>query len=532
MLPTPEAVIEQIRQAVNDAIAQGASEIAAKALESVVSSPSCTSLDWVSYCTQLSKAGDPITALSLIRSLARQNTNDSYLQINCGVLHYNYGDYETAKKYILSAINRGLVGADVLCECLTIAITCCLYVPDSPPEQLTDLTQRWYHAFIARQPTQSPTPARRLNEKLRVAYVNNYFDKFIYHISSLSLISQHRLGEIDVFCYNFSQNAPPILENLPNAITFRTMGHLSDDEIIRIIEGDKIDILIDMNGHDSNNRWSVYAKHPAPIMASWYNVLGPMGGRMFDYIIMDEAVCPPHLHHHFQEDVVFLPCWMTMNPPHQAPEVTPTPALITGNITFGCFNRPAKLNENVFKAWKKIIDSTPGSHLFLQNGGFSDPYTKDRIENLLQEIGIDLDKTTIQGWSDRSDFLGSYSKIDILLDPFPFNGGNTSLEAMWQGVPMVALAGHGWAGRIAAMLLTGANCTEWLTDSEAEYVDLAIKLARDPLELNRIRQNLRERLRTSPIMDSASAARAMESLFRAMADRYRAAIEQHDAKSA
>jgi len=524
MSDTP-MTITTLRQAATEASNRGDYNIAVELLNRVVYSTYVNSHDWINYCFCMAMAGDSTSALSLLHSLARAHPNDPAIQLNCGILHFNFGDYGVAAKYLISTIDRGMIPYNESLRSLTSSVVCHIYGPFDDPKCLADLVQRWYGEFIKSLPPERTEKRKELNKKLHVAYVNNHFNITSYYTLAFGIIQNHSSDLFDIYCYNFSQiemTSPP---NLPDHITFRSLGHLPDSDIINIIDRDNIDILIDMNGFDATNKWGIYGQRPAPIMASWYNVFSPMGGRMFDYIIMDEVLCPPNLHQYFQEDILLLPCWTAMVPPEGAPEISPPPSLSSGTITFGCFNRAIKLNEMVLSVWKRILDAVPNSRLYLRNGSFSDPFSRNRVLNLAQEIGITPDQLVIHGWSDRDSLLRSYDQVDILLDPFPFNGGITSLEAMWQGVPIVALEGKSWGARLGAMLLVGSQCTEWLTHSEDEYVALAVKLASNIPELSRIRQGLRARLQASPIMDGATTARAMEALFQTMADRYRAAPE-------
>lgn len=510
---TQASTVETIRQMAEDARAQGDIQRELHYLLAAANSIEGTPEDWLRYFSRLEANGESNTAISIANTLTRIHPNIPLFHLKLSSLLFNHGDYCAAYEKTIWCLKQSIVPDDFILQYLEAAIMCQIYGPYDDPEQLCYLIQEWYQQFLKQNPLQISNIPPRQSDIINIGYVNNYFNVFLYHQTSLSVIKNHQMPNLNVFCYNLSAIESERPHDLPESINFRSIGHFSDDEIVKIIQQDHIDILIDMNGFDMGNRWKVYHQRPAPIMMSWYNVFSPMGGTMFDYIVMDPVLSPPDMDRFFPEKIARLPCWITLDPPTTAPAVTATPALTGQGVTFGCFNRASKLNAQVMAVWQRILAKVPGSRLYLRNSSYSDSYARERVEILLEDAGIDLDSVRIEGWSDRGNFIAAYGEADILLDPFPFNGGITSLEAMWQGLPMVALEGRSWGARLGAMILTGANCREWLARSEDEYVDIAVRLAADPLKLDDIRQNLRLRLANSAIMDGAGAARAMEALF-------------------
>ena len=73
--------------------------------------------------------------------------------------------------------------------------------------------------------------------------------------------------------------------------------------------------------------------------------------------------------------------------------------------------------------------------------------------------------------------LQLYSEIDVALDPIPYGGATTTAEALWMGVPVVALAGKGMVGRLSASLLIHGNQGQWLARNKNEYIKIATNLA-------------------------------------------------------
>jgi predicted O-linked N-acetylglucosamine transferase (SPINDLY family) len=133
--------------------------------------------------------------------------------------------------------------------------------------------------------------------------------------------------------------------------------------------------------------------------------------------------------------------------------------------------------------------------------------------------GVDRSRVELVGRAEHFQFIETYGRIDIALDTFPYNGGTTTTEAIWQGVPVVAFAGRTWASRTSATILREGGLGDWVADDLTCYIELAAGWGRDPSAADRLaalRGSMRDRLRGSSACDTRTFARAMESLYRKM----------------
>ncbi len=197
-------------------------------------------------------------------------------------------------------------------------------------------------------------------------------------------------------------------------------------------------------------------------------------------------------------------------------------------VTFGSFNNPAKLNDQVIALWAQVLAAVPASRLRLKfRALFGQEGLCRRIRAGFAAHGIGGDRLDLVATaSGLSDHMALYHGIDIALDPFPFKGSTTTFEALWMGVPVVALMGNLAMGRWTAALLHQVGCDDWVGADERAYVAIAARLAADPLELARIRANLRDRVAASPICAPARATRNLERVYRAMWRRWCAASDR------
>jgi predicted O-linked N-acetylglucosamine transferase (SPINDLY family) len=89
----------------------------------------------------------------------------------------------------------------------------------------------------------------------------------------------------------------------------------------------------------------------------------------------------------------------------------------------------------------------------------------------------------------------------LALDPFPYNGGLTTCEALWMGVPVITCPGETFASRHSFSHLSNVGLTETIAHDFEEYFELAVSWAGDLLRLAALRSGLRQRMAASPLCD-------------------------------
>ena len=210
--------------------------------------------------------------------------------------------------------------------------------------------------------------------------------------------------------------------------------------------------------------------------------------------------------------------------PQQSPPPLPDlPVVRTSGRppTFGSLNAPAKLTEPTLRLWAELLRRVPGSRLILKSKNlFASRVLADRVHRILAQYGAASDRIELRAAVEPLDLhLANYADIDVALDPFPFNGSTTSFEALWMGVPVVTLAGERMAGRWSTSMLRAIGLDEMVAADEARYVEIASALAQDPARLDRLRADLRPRLRASSLMDGVARARQLERVYCALSRR-------------
>ena len=159
----------------------------------------------------------------------------------------------------------------------------------------------------------------------------------------------------------------------------------------------------------------------------------------------------------------------------------------------------------------------PDARLVLRNSSFGDVSNRQAIAARFAQDGIAADRLALETPAPHLEFPATYGRIDIALDAFPYNGGTTTTEALWQGVPVLAFNGDRWAARTSRSLLLAAGLNDWVAQDQQAYVAQGIALGRDPgtpARLATLRAGMRARLVASPACDVAGLCRALEAIYR------------------
>ena len=107
--------------------------------------------------------------------------------------------------------------------------------------------------------------------------------------------------------------------------------------------------------------------------------------------------------------------------------------------------------------------------------------------------------------------LNKYNQIDIALDPFPYPGVTTSLEAIWMGVPLLTKKGNNFYSRIGTSINKNLDMNDWIAEDENDYVLKAIKKTSNLDELFQIKKQLRNKFLKSPLSDVIEYTKQFEN---------------------
>jgi protein O-GlcNAc transferase len=334
----------------------------------------------------------------------------------------------------------------------------------------------------------------------------------------LTALASQAPGRLELFAYsNHSADDTTSRRLQAHCNGWHGVQRLSDDALGRRIREDGIDILIDLSGHTAHNRLPLFARKPAPVQATWLGYFATTGVAAIDYLIADPWTLPPDQEAHFSEQIRRLPeTRLCFTPPISEVETGPLPALANGYVTFGNFNNLSKMNDGVVALWAQILHAVPGSRLFLKYQQFGEASVRQSTCDRFAAHGIAPGRLMFEGYVPRASYLAAYQRVDIALDPFPFPGGTTTVEALWMGIPVLTLAGERFLARQGVGLLMNAGLPEWIAADQHDYVARAVAHASDLQALAALRGRLRRQVLASPIFDAPRFARHFETVLREM----------------
>ena len=297
-------------------------------------------------------------------------------------------------------------------------------------------------------PSTSLNPASAASGgKLRVGYCSKFFHAQNWMKPVWGVINHHDREAFEI--HLFSDGKPPSAESgyRQNRLDhIHDSRDLSNAELASLVARTGIDILVDLNGYSFQRRLGLFMRRPAPVAISWFNMYATSGVDAFDYVIGDAAVISVSEEQFYCERVLRVPgSYLAYSVLYPVPDVLPPPFLTAGHLTFGSFCSQYKLTDEVIAAWAKILRQAPEAKLFVKNGDLGDATNRAALEERFARWEIAPERLLLDGPAPHQEFLAAYGRVDIALDTFPYNGGTTTMEALWQGVPVLSFNGDRWA---------------------------------------------------------------------------------------
>jgi len=395
-----------------------------------------------------------------------------------------------------------------------IACQARLMLPEATYETLLEGQRRW--AAKHAKPIQSlpklsarPYDGKR---KIRVGYFSSFAESYVMRVIVLSVLKHVDRNRFEIVGYAPSP-APADIE--AHYDRFVTTGAASDREFVERVRSDELDIFIETTGFSPFNRFAAMASRCAPIQISYLNHTGTSAVPNVDYVFADEISVLPGEDRWFTEKVWRLPgSFLCYNYDDFAmPPVAERPSKSRGYVTFACFGSGGKIGDELIVLWAEILKRAPGSMLLLRNGQLTPDDNRQFMIDRFRRHGIEKSRLKLMGGTDHATLLKSFDEVDISLDTWPYCGGNTIAEPIWQGVPVVTLKGNRFSGRYGASLAAAGGCPELIAATPDEYVNLAVRLSEQPEKLDYYRANLRMLSRESGLVDAERFARNLSAAY-------------------
>lgn len=350
-------------------------------------------------------------------------------------------------------------------------------------------------------------------ERINIGYVSAFFHRRNWMKPVWALLNNHNREKFNI--HLFADGPPDEINTTGGYVSHQAdkiydTRKLNNRELAKLIEDCEIDVLIDLNSYSAISRLGLWAAKPAPVTIGWFNLYATSGMPGIDWLIGDEVVIKPEEEEFYTEKIVRLrQSYLTFQVGYDTPDVE-----IPDNdiFTFGCLGSGYKITPEVREAWIKILRETENTQLIIRNKILDEEAYKLWFLEFFIQAGINPERIILLGSAEHKEFIQTYGKIDLALDTFPYNGGTTTMESLWQGVPVVCFDGDRWVSRTSATLLHSTNLDEFIGESEEDYVEIAKKWSRQRDKLKKLRTKMRTNLENSKVCDGKGLAKDFERI--------------------
>lgn len=351
------------------------------------------------------------------------------------------------------------------------------------------------------------------DSKINIAYVSGDFNRHSVAEFLLPVIKNHNQSKFRVHCLSNNSLEDDYTKLFMQYSNFITIYDKTDNEVIDLINQNHIEILVDLSGHTALNRMTLFACKPCKIQINWIGYSTTTGLDSMDYRLVDHYTDPEKDDEiHIEKKIKFQNFFSTFSKPVDYNIEIP-PCLRHDYVTFGSFNNTNKMSDSVITTWSKILCSNHKNKLILKNIKFRDSRYKELINTEFLKNGVKPNQLRYYDILEKKDHFNLYNEIDIALDTFPYNGVTTSFEALWMGVPIMAIEGTTHQSRVTYSILKNLDLTELSSGTIEGYINKTNDLALDFDKIVNYKKNIRQFLLDSKLLDSVKFTKELEAKF-------------------
>lgn len=359
-----------------------------------------------------------------------------------------------------------------------------------------------------------PRPLPWTHERPRIGYLSSDFHAHATSYLIAELFELHDREKFEIFAYSYGvDDGSAIRARLrKEAEHFTELNDFTPLECAQKIRADEIDLLIDLKGHTAGARLDILAHRPAPRQAHWLGFPGTTGASFIDFFFADAATVPVGGEEHFAEKIVRLPFTYQINDRKKraaAPKARETYGLPENAFVFASFNQTYKITPDMFDLWCELLQEVPGSVLWLYESNDAAP---GNLRAEAEKRGVDPARLIFAPAAPQEEHLARYAAADLALDTFPVGGHTTTSDALWMGVPVVAIEGNSFVSRVSTSLLRAAELPLLVANAPEAYKKRVLDLARNKAALDSIRRHLKDKRDTLPLFDTPRFVRDFEKV--------------------
>ena len=438
--------------------------------------------------------------------------NDGHARTSLGFVFQEKGNLPEAERCFRNA----LAVDPTLSESHSALLFLMSNNPTIDQQTLFDEHKHWGQEHASRQFERRFKNSRQTNRRLRIGYVSPDFRQHAVASYFEPVLLAHDGQRMETVCYADLAAPDATTARLQNAADhWRMITGYSDEQVADMILADEVDILVDLAGHTSGNRLTLFGLRPAPVQVTCIGYPNTTGVPAMDYRLSCEVQNPSAEPTYHTEELIRMErgsfCFKR---PQVSPPPSKLPAASNGYLTFGSLHRPMKITEEVRDLWADVLSSCDQSRLVVFNTRFNQDSSEELLSGLVRR-GIEADRIDIPSEIPGDTYLNIYERVDIGLDVFPWAGATTTMEAVWMGVPTIALYGDRRSARSTAAVMSHIGHPELIAHDKVQYVQIATELAGDLARLAGLRASLRVEAEGT-VLDSSRFTRELEAIYRSI----------------
>jgi predicted O-linked N-acetylglucosamine transferase (SPINDLY family) len=183
-----------------------------------------------------------------------------------------------------------------------------------------------------------------------------------------------------------------------------------------------------------------------------------------------------------------------------------------GVPVIGMFNNVNKVGPVVWQTWMRVLQQVPEVVFWMLDPG---DVAAKYLKAAAQKAGMDVSRIVFAPKLKQEKHLARLRQCDLVLDPWPYGGHTTTSDALFAGVPVVALQGTNFASRVSGGLLVAAGLGNLVMPNVDAYVSASVSLLQQPETLKRLKTHLLQKRDRLPVFDAPTRTRQLEAAYMA-----------------
>ena len=358
------------------------------------------------------------------------------------------------------------------------------------------------------------------NNKIKVGYFSgDFYDHPVLH-TMRNIFKNHNKSIFEIYAFSHTPSEKKNIwkDSVVGYFTkFYEISDMSDENILRLVDKEKIDIAVNLSGLTKYSRTSIFYNRVAPIQINYLGYPGTMGLKSMDYIIADSTVIPKIDQKYYLEKVSYLPtCYIPnsnnlflkkSNKQFSRSELN----LPKKEIVFCAFHNPHKINPEIFDVWIKILKRTKKSVLWIKSNNET---AKKNLKHQAKKGGLNPERIIFADHINNiSDHIERLKLADIFLDTYPYNSHSTIYDYLKAHLPMIIREGASFPSRVGASVYSSIDLKELVATNNLDYENIAVNLANNRSKLVKLKNKIQTQIKNNYLFNGERFTEDLEKIY-------------------